>query len=105
MTTFTECLADTEKLAAGLASLELTSKQRADLELLYASPQGLPVTRDSGWRVRGETVQTSSGIGKHLTSHFGGHTTSGFDVMGRPPRAGARWYRAMGTARSAAIGT
>jgi predicted HNH restriction endonuclease len=72
MPTFLDCLDDSEALIAGLATLDLTPKQNADLELLYARPKGLPVTRDSGSRVRGETVHTSSRIGKFLTSYFKG---------------------------------
>ncbi len=72
MTIFVECLNDTEKLAAGFATLALTPRQKADIELLYMSSKGVPVTRDSGSRVRGETVHTCSLIGRHLTSHFGG---------------------------------
>lgn len=72
MKTFTDYLNDPVRLTAALSSLVLSDKESADLETLYRNPGGVSVTRDSGSRVRGETVHSSSRIGKYLSSHFDG---------------------------------
>lgn len=64
---FRAVLDDHQRLVAALRAIELTAKQRADLSQLYWSPKGVPVIRDSGRRVRGDTVQTCSELGAKLT--------------------------------------
>lgn len=69
---FRVVLDDHQRLVDALRAIELTAKQRADLSQLYWSPKGVPVIRDSGRRVRGDTVQTCSAIGAILTRYFDG---------------------------------
>lgn len=67
-------LKNTEGLANALDSIfkKLTPKQKDDLQLLYSSPVGVLTTRDSGRRVRGETIYSCSRIGAHLSDYFDG---------------------------------
>ncbi|MFT5643602.1 MAG: hypothetical protein ACI83P_001149 [Janthinobacterium sp.] len=72
MNNFTQLLALTEELAKALASLPLTVKQKGDLGLLFAAENGIPISRDKGSRVRGDTIYSCSKIGSDLTKYFDG---------------------------------
>ncbi len=68
--TFYDILEKPRRLAAGIKGLQLSSKQQSDLAQLASTRGGIHVTRDSGQRVRGETVYTCSRVGAMLTRHF-----------------------------------
>ena len=72
MHNFLSCLDDLKALTSALESIQLKPREKADLGKLYSMPDGVPVSRDSGNRVRGETVYSCSRIGKYLTISFGG---------------------------------
>lgn len=72
MKDFKSYLKDTELLAKALESIQMKPKEKFDLRELYASKHGISVTRDSGNRVRGDTVYSCSQIGKLLTAYFDG---------------------------------
>jgi len=72
MNDFISHLMDTESFAKALESIQLTSKEKADLGELFANKRGILVTRDKGNRVRGDTVYSCSKIGKYLTAYFDG---------------------------------
>lgn len=59
------------EVAAVLRTLKLQPKLILDLEKLYFAKTGVPVSRDKGNRVRGETVWSCSRVGKVLSNHFG----------------------------------
>ena len=71
MKDFKSYLKDTALLAKALESIQLKPKEKSDLGELYASKQGVSVSRDKGNRVRGDTIYSCSQIGKHLTAYFG----------------------------------
>lgn len=72
MQDFKEILGNTLHLASAIDSLGLTPKQTADLRALYESKVGIPVWRDKGRRVRGDTVNSCSKVGAGLTRYFDG---------------------------------
>jgi len=69
---FRSYLKDADLLAKAFKSIQLKPKEKADLGELYMSKLGLPVTRDKGNRVRGDTVYSCSQMGKYLTAYFEG---------------------------------
>lgn len=73
MAEFNSILNDPQALADALQSIriQLSPKQREDLRLLFAAANGVPVTRDDGSRVRGETIHSCSLIGGLLKKHLG----------------------------------
>lgn len=72
MKDFKSYLKDANLLAKALESIQMKPKEKSDLGELYMSKHGIPVSRDKGNRVRGETVYSCSRIGKYLTLHFEG---------------------------------
>jgi hypothetical protein len=72
MKDFESHLKDTVHFAKALDSIQLKPKEKADLGELYAREFGIPMTRDKGNRVRGDTVHSCSQIGKYLTAYFDG---------------------------------
>jgi hypothetical protein len=72
MTNFHEILEDKKALVGAFKSIQISEKQRENLIQLCNTRGGVHTTRDSGMRVRGETVYSSSKVGVALTKHFDG---------------------------------
>lgn len=72
MDEFADLLDQPLKVAEALRSIQISEKERDSLRLLYASKVGFEASRDSGNRVRAETVYHCSKIGAYLTKHFDG---------------------------------
>lgn len=69
---FLDVLNDADALSAALVAIRPTERQLKDLRLLFERGAGIAVERDSGHRVRGDTVNSCSKIGGLLTAHLEG---------------------------------
>lgn len=72
MHSFQSLLTNTKLLANAFESVQPSPKQKADLGTLFRSKSGIPISRDKGRRVRGETVYSCSMVGASLTRFFEG---------------------------------
>lgn len=72
MTDYHDILSDKRLLTQALESIQLSEKQREDMAMLHGAVRGVPVERDEGLRVRGDSVYSSSRIGANLSRYFEG---------------------------------